>query len=496
MSSTSFQRRQESHRVYLQQLTQGNEEASLSSQLNTTSAAIRLTSAATCLDVTKLLRQKFGLPSLGAGENPPSFGSHTPSVSALDRINTRLGRNSASGDSAKILKKQDTTVHDTLVVVATCMLPRGYISFEQEPRCLNGYEQSSGMGGETRTYDDAQNSNAIGDTSSKSSSPETFNIFRTLSPEENPLKIKDKLYNSLQQVQEEAEELIYGSTTDASKKLASGSIPGSPTRRVVRKTPVIRLFFMPGKDVSNSTIEVDGYCSGIESDDEEFGSIQFPSSSSSTEKIPQWKRELIPYFYQNNFQCIKNSTKDQDTLQRERHRASLLAGLKSSGGMESVSGYLLKQCSKDCNIWRKYHVELLPNNELWYISRLKILRVDANRLGGSSRNIRRIGKHGIIPLNGTLLIEHIDHSSPLSRVPYVFQLVTKEGQKFVFRASSRNSYTRWTDCISMNIIQGQENGYFELAEDMITEENTRTRPEKNPIRRDLPTNSEVKLFHK
>eukprot|EP01083_Nonionella_stella_P125873 380788_1 len=108
MSSSSFQRRQESHRVYLQQLTQGGDEkSSSSSQLNTTSAAIRLTSAATCLDVTKLLRQKFGLPSLSAVENPNTIGSHTSSISALDRINKRLGRNSASGESAKILKKQD-----------------------------------------------------------------------------------------------------------------------------------------------------------------------------------------------------------------------------------------------------------------------------------------------------------------------------------------------------------------------------------------------------
>jgi len=475
MSSSSFQRRQESHRVYLQQLTQGGDEkSSSSSQLNTTSAAIRLTSAATCLDVTKLLRQKFGLPSLSAVENPNTIGSHTSSISALDRINKRLGRNSASGESAKILKKQDSSVNDTLVVVATCMLPRGFICFEHELRSLDVYEKSSGMVGETHSYNSAKNMNAIEEKPSASSSPEPFNIFRTLSPEENPLVIKDKLYSSLQQVQEEAEELVYGSETDASKEKVSVSISRSPARRGVRKTPLIRLFFMPGKDVINSTIEVDGYCSGIESDDDEFESIQLPSSSSSSAKNPQWKRDLIPYSYKKDFHCIKNSSKDQEKLQRERHRISLLTGLKNSGGIESVSGYLLKQCSKDCNIWRKHHVQLLPNNELWYISRLKILRVDANQLGGKTRNIRRIGKHGIVPLNGTLLIEHIDHSSPLSRIPHVFKLVTKEGKTFVFRASSRNAYTLWTNRISMKIIQGQENGYFELAEDMIRKESTRT----------------------
>ena len=243
------------------------------------------------------------------------------------------------------------------------------------------------MVGETHSYNSAKNMNAIEEKPSASSSPEPFNIFRTLSPEENPLVIKDKLYSSLQQVQEEAEGLFYGSETDASKEKVSVSISRSPARRGVRKTPVIRLFFMPGKDVINSTIEVDGYCSGIESDDDEFESIQLPSSSSSSAKISQWKRDLIPYSYKKDFHCIKNSSKDQEKLQRERHRISLLTGLKISGGIESVSGYLLKQCSKDCNIWRKHHVQLLPNNELWYISRLKILRVDANQLGGTTRNI-------------------------------------------------------------------------------------------------------------
>ena len=442
MSSLSPRRQQESHRVYLQQFTHNADIHE--SSINTTSAAIRLTLAATCQDVTQLLRQKFGLPPLHRAIIKASGSS-----SALDRINAHLAqvRSTSQGTKSNLdalggprhgRRKHDPSIDDALVVVASCFLPRGYLRFEHESKDVSGLNQDS---------------------------PEAFNLFRTLLPDENPLQVKNEMWTQVQQLQEEANAL-FGANEDLS------------TARRPRKAPVIRLFFMPchNSGVSNATIEIEGYCTGAESDDDDdeeegddandcISNGKNAREADDISPLPQWKRELISYSCQDKAILSKN----QRILVKDRHRLAILSGLEMASGNECVSGYLLKQSKTDNNIWKKVHCVLPNNQQFWYVSRIKEIgpeeSPDANMI-----TTRYLGKHGIIHLNGTLLIEPIDPVSPLFGIPCTFQLITKEGETHVFRASSRNAYLRWMECISGSIVQCQENSYFELAEEIVRQE--------------------------
>jgi len=79
----------------------------------------------------------------------------------------------------------------------------------------------------------------------------------------------------------------------------------------------------------------------------------------------------------------------------------------------------------------------------------------------------RIGKHGIITLNGTLLLEA---NPQFLEVPNTFQLATKEGHVHTFQAGNKNAYLRWTQCISERIVLCQENSSFELTDGIIYNE--------------------------
>ncbi len=535
MSTITSPRRQESHRVYLQQFIQNNK--TLESSINTTSAAIRLTLAATCQDVTQLLRQKFGLRPVQVKRDRDSFSS-SGSLSALDRINARLGRNPGSSNSLDKEGKQkkqkriyDRSKHDALVVVASCFVPRGYLRYEHESKhsismsSNNNGGAGVGVGAGPANTQQQQPQGSLDHNHQQAPASEAFNIFRTLFPDENPLQVKNEMWAKAQHVQKEAH-LLFGETTshahDDPSSIATGihaSNPSinssmnvnSPTRninmnRARQKPPIIRLFFVPCHDngvPSNATIEIEGYCTDADSDDDKgdedevdygdenrFGVTSYLNSNGMNEDhsqseplTPPWKRELQPYRYvscQDQDGAIQIS-QDQRILVRERHRFAILSGLEASSGDGCVSGYLFKLCERDSNVWKRFHCVLPNNQQFWYVSRVKdveaIARVDEedSRARNSSNMItsRCVGKHGIIHLNGTLLMESISidpTTLPLSGLPgeCTFQLITKEGKTHTFRAGSRNAYSRWMHCISESIVRCQENSYFEMAEEIVT----------------------------
>ena len=144
-------------------------------------------------------------------------------------------------------------------------------------------------------------------------------------------------------------------------------------------------------------------------------------------------------------------------LHKERHRFTILSSFESANGADNSSGYLMKQSTYDKQVWKKVHC-VLTENQFWYVSRVK-------RIGEKCGS--RIGKHGIIDLNGSSLIKP-DFNSQWIGLPNLFQIATKDGQVHVFQAGNKNAYMRWIQCLTERILLCHENSTFTVTDSMIS----------------------------
>mmetsp|Transcript_12942 Transcript_12942/g.17353 ORF Transcript_12942/g.17353 Transcript_12942/m.17353 type:complete len:907 (+) Transcript_12942:153-2873(+) len=321
-------------------------------------------------------------------------------------------------------------------------------------------------------------------------SNEPFNIIRTLLPHENPLSVKDEMMHLLLQKSKTAE-------------LEMGVAQEQNMQRN-KKTPSIRWFFQPGLPKENndnemkliqhipSFVDVDGYCTTTESDEEEVeeedqDEVLHRMRDSSSRAIPS---SFSPVLHppQLHFQ---HASKNSSSLQKERHLLSILSRQESAIDNHCVSGYLLCRSKRDPCVWKRVHC-VLTDDKLWYVSRMKDLDgVETARdveeteqpslpnRGRGRKQVPRVGKHHVIRLSRSLLIQPsnvskgnmIEHDLlQLSRAPYSFEICTAKGTSHVFRAKSRAVQLRWIQCLSDRIVQCHENNYMELAELIVSEE--------------------------
>ncbi len=495
--------RQESHRVYLQQYTQPN-NATKDVYLKTNSTAIRFTSITNSKDVCYLLRQKFGLPSLP--EPPSSQVSNLSSISSsghsssnnsfsemksvsqqplVHRIHARLNQvrqqqqqqktndnnnsnpmnksSSSDNNNEEVRRKQRRQRRrqrrkrllecqlneDVLVMVATCYVPKTYVQFEHEEYCIpSAISTPQEVKSSTSSDSTAVNKKQAESNNNISYQVEPLNIFETLLPTENPLHRMDELLSYTDNVQDKAEIEVFGK-----KK----------TSKKMRKTPLIHWFFIPKKSnqVPKAGINIDGYCTEA-FDDSDYEDIHEDSASKSgegktelAENAQSWKNEIIDYAISNH------STRNvrESKLEQERHRFTILSTFESVNGSDNTSGYLLKQSGKDKSVWKKVHC-VLTENQFWFVSRVKKFGKD---------NSTRIGQHGIIDLNGTLLLESM-LDTPLSGLPNTFQLTTAEGHVHIFQAGNKSAYQKWSQCLSDRIVLCQENTSFNITDYIVSNE--------------------------
>jgi len=540
------QTRQESHRIYLQRV---KHEFSIS----TSSVAIRLTSDATCKDVTQLLRKKFNLSpvdvSPGEQTNDVTL-SHPPLV---NRIHAHLrkvrgkspvaGRNNKDNLEEKIPYSFDSKRDDTLVLVATCSVPRGFIIFEHETDHFQehkkvklhkrqGVESSSVSNDNLNAFKSgstARNPNSFEEEresvdcfdhesleqvselkcqnldlgmpyssslvretsanpnpSSRIEIEEPINIVRTIMPHQNPLQIKDKMINYIQNLQLEAKFEMEVKNPKITDKVLN------------RKTSIIRWFFMPchivtskvlNKDDENNMsctqcIDIEGYCtdtmtygdecSSNDSDDDENTSevseAKFKTTTNSS--IRRWKQNVLSYIELVQRESANSQIFNQTRLQKERHRLTALSRFKSSAGSKCVSGYLLKQSKWDDHVWKKVHC-ILTDDQFWHVSRAKNIQEISISEGKKTEKCRlkafRIGKYSIINLKGALLRLTLK-MTPLSSTPFTFELMTKSGASKIFRALNSTAYLHWTQCLSERIERCDDNATFDLADIIVSEE--------------------------
>ena len=531
-----MQHRQESHRVYLQRFAdsslssdvrrQKSESASNAEleypQITTTSVAIRLTSTTSCQDIVQLLRQKFNLKPLPSTLNerdniPPTSAPLVNRIQAhlenVRRSKSSVGLPEATVSEERNISKKD----DHLVAVVTCShFPCGYIRFEHEnvQENVKTIKRDITSNGDlskpqsksniktnlrkpvTNAYNfqkTSSNTTAQPNTSDGNSTQnetlynkEQYNVVRTLLPSENPLQVRDSMISYVERLQEEVE-------SEMIRCRPNVAVDVSPKRK---KAPLLRWFFIPCRPQNDSLdegfihdstpircIEIDGYTSSMSDEEEEDDSdekeeerhIHILDGETQANDVPYWKRSALPY---HEF-CNENPSREQTRLQRERHRLTILSGHEAASGSDCVSGFLLKQDKHDFNVWKKFHC-VLTDTQLWCVSRVKTIGEDGQNNvkegdfeDSSKVNDLRIGKHSIIPLTGTLLLEPSTGQEPPSTgIPFLFHLVTNDGSTYAFRAMKKGAYASWTHCISQRIVQCQERILFDRADSIIRRESS------------------------
>eukprot|EP00978_Attheya_sp_CCMP212_P013081 scaffold32689_cov46-Attheya_sp.AAC.2 len=498
-SSTSMNRseveegamRQESHRVYLQHLAP---HASSGGVLrpSTASAAIRLTDAARTVDVTTLLRKKFGLPSgphaekdvlvlVGTLRGSPrnyiqfehellSIDPHTspetvtPSLSTGSITNTQPPHGSPSTGANANNKRLTDSEHSQQQQPQQRFLIGPWAPGGGSRRRLLGAASTTTTETNGSASSSVKSSLHGGEGNVSPVSSELVNVVRTLRSTENPLAVRDSLLKHLLERQADANTHSMDDTLQPMDPpfIRWFLVPDHPSQDVLQQNA--KIASIP------ACIDVEGYCTGMEDSDSDE-----TNDSEENEQI-NIDREG------NNDLDIINKLKRMDLLQNENdaisrrwkyecHMLSILARHEAAApeqyGGAMLSGYLLKQSNSDPHVWRRVHCVLL-DDQIWYISRMRPIK----KKDGLSQS-SRIGRHGKISLSRCLLLEPSEGGNDdmaLSRTPHALELVSANGISHVFRATSRNIQRRWIRSISDRISECHENNFLELAELIVSEE--------------------------
>ena len=269
---------------------------------------------------------------------------------------------------------------------------------------------------------------------------EPVHIVKTLQPQDNPLQVRDALLQDLKQRQRK------GVTS-----------------------PRLQWFFVPASNQIPNCIELDGYCTSVESDKEESSDEDDSDSDSEQDDSngENWWRDAFlstrtnddPLQEHNGSFSSSQHIRDDKFLHREQRRLNQLRNCQSALDRHCVSGFLLKQSNKDPHVWRRVHC-VLTDDHLWFVSRLHT----------TSDGEYRIAKHGRIGLNRALLLEATAEYAPLFRTPHAFEVVSRTGISHAFRAANRALQLRWTRCIADRIVQCHENKILEHAELIVEDE--------------------------
>ena len=355
-------------------------------------------------------------------------------------------------------------------------------------------------------------------------SPEPCNIVRTLRPNESPLSVRDDVVRSL-----------VGRMRQAERDLGL-----TPRHDSQLPTPQVRWFFQPSLSAGSKTknvsgcIELDGYCSEVDDDfddiDGEDSSGQGRSDLSEPQKQqdePEGDRAKVERWWSKGPAELRNAKRyrrrgpgttgpSNASLSDERHRLAMLSRYMASlNDNNSMCGYLLKRSNRDYNVWKSVHC-VLTEDCLFWVTRMKTTAsgmVPVEEEGGSYHHIggqstsylatpprssaasksvhfgpshslphtQRIGRHHMIKLSSTLLVESDPQSSnPLSNVPNAFEIVCPSGLNHIFRvpppsmtglssapatvADPRATCSRWVSAIGERIVRCFDNSGMEHSE--------------------------------
>jgi hypothetical protein len=496
----------ESHRIYWQQWLSSSESSAghvpqSRRELITSSAAIRISpDAARARDVTDLLRDTLNLSSL---ERPQQQQQQQHTL-----------ENNGNGNTTTADLHQDS-----LVLVGTLYsLPPDYVQFEHEPSiAASPNTPSSEFPSRTSPNDDQ-----ITPTVSASAAPpfhsqrsDPFHVVKTLQPDDNPLRMRDKMIEHLRRIQESAS----AAASAASATPPPMELGGRAIQAVATIAPKIQWYFVPGKAEPHSPIpsciDLDGYCTSMEEEDDDDDDDEEDEEDDDNDNgnhsdgekdngngegsTTEWKNNDGSFVSScpwsatttNSATPDTKSIREQQRIRRELRRYIQLGQCQSAAMQQQscVSGFLLKRSRKDPHVWRRVHC-ILTEDYLWYVTRIQpppqssrafqnYPRQQQQQQPFNQPSFRMARHHGRIDLLRALLLEEPSSSTtfesassggPLYRIPDAFEIVNARGTSHIFRASCRKLQSQWVHALSDRIVQRFENSLMALAEMIVADE--------------------------
>jgi PH domain len=503
-------------------------------ELILSSAAIRLSRSAKVYDVTTLLRQTLQLPVVLPPPPPPLPASGAAaavvSSSSLSSIETTSHHHStvSIGSSAD-------THQDCLVLVGTLYsLPQDFVQYEHN--LCHPQQQMIDQVVMTTTSPTALPVNHCMESPSGPSkhelyrsggggngSGEPFHIVRTLTSTESPLVAYEAMELYVQRYMErysngsishnegsttvDAKSLLPSTTTTILPKIQWYYVPTVSTVDMMGTTNATNTNTTSTSTGSASTsstgtiipncVELDGYCTAMETDHDDYDSDSDNSNSTETTDADSTdtrdhsqlgneddhrRQRLCTTFPWLGTNC--NNDRNEATVaaaaalpsfsqkiqrkirQQDRCYRELCQSESQTPPHCCFNGYLLYRDHKDGNVWRRMFC-ILTNHELWYISRI-YSRTDPSHPPYVQKY--PYVRHGRIRLTRAILIQPTPNEPSLYRTPYAFEIISSKGKSHVFRASSKQQQTFWITSISERIILSYEASLFDNADLIMAEE--------------------------
>ena len=318
---------------------------------------------------------------------------------------------------------------------------------------------------------------------------EPIHIVRTVLPDEHPLLVRDDMMSLLNRLRQKAEEemgLYLNEDRD-----------GDLLRQHPR--PTFRWYFQPCSPLGGigsssqspklqnipAYIDLEGYCTEEESESDHEDSCD----SDGDEEGKKENRSILSKEEKKQPKPVVSLQMRQ--LIKEKRRIAMLRDLPNPSFL--VSGYLLKQSSRDPNVWRRVYC-VLSEDRLWFIGRMKPLKKRSDTAPEVVLSCLRVGRHKHTKLHRSLLVERGDGGVQTSeqcsssrysgyrlmtldhRLPHAFRIMntSQEGNCHTFRAYNSQSFRVWVTSISERIAQKAGDAMMDLG-NMIAEEETYAR---------------------
>ena len=189
--------------------------------------------------------------------------------------------------------------------------------------------------------------------------------------------------------------------------------------------------------------------------------------------------------------------RSQQQIARRKDRRAMRRYLQVSQSHASptcLSGFVLKQSTKDKHVWKRVYC-VLTDDYLWFVPRLQTYNKKkkenlvrrqnesdgenyASGRGGYDDHdddnliIKMAPHHGRIMLSRALLIEGMEdmQGSSLFRIPNSWEVVTGKGVTHTFRVQSPSLARQWIHAIRQRLLECYEQSLMQNAELIITDE--------------------------
>ena len=191
-------------------------------------------------------------------------------------------------------------------------------------------------------------------------------------------------------------------------------------------------------------IDLDGYCTGGESSDEDLTEDEDDCSGfgnvTTTINHPLTPLSNPPHTH---------------TWIHHRRKMTTLCHAIASHQYECITGYLLKQSKSDPFVWRRVRC-ILVDDSFWWVYRTKAYSDDPRLY---------IGKQGCISLTGATVLEANNPS-----IPHVFEVSSPKGVIYTFRSNKRSVLLKWMNWLSSRIASCHCDHWMAMADLIIGDE--------------------------